>query len=97
MATKPIFEFVNDDWYTPEQEEWDLAACIKAAKYTAKDGYGTPYPFKGYIGCSQIGSEYNHNPLPKIHPDFQIEMVLSWGYRIIKKDSPDKHYRGKIQ
>lgn len=29
---------------------WDKAKCEKAAKYIAKDGIGTPYHFKGYLG-----------------------------------------------
>jgi hypothetical protein len=38
--------------YQLPQETWDAAKCEKMAKHLAKDGLGTPYPFKGYIGGS---------------------------------------------
>lgn len=34
------------------QQVWNRAKCLKMANYTATDGLGTPYPFKGYIGSS---------------------------------------------
>ena len=33
-------------------EVWNKETCEKAAKYRAKDGLGTPYPFRGYIGST---------------------------------------------
>jgi hypothetical protein len=41
----------NAPLYQFPQETWDAATCAKLAKHTAKDGLGTPYPFKGYLGC----------------------------------------------
>jgi len=38
--------------YQHPVEVWDEAKCAKLAKHTAKDGMGTPYPFKGYLGSS---------------------------------------------
>ena len=38
--------------YQHTPEIWDKATCEKKAKRIAKDGLGTPYPFKGYIGSS---------------------------------------------
>lgn len=34
------------------QETWNEEKCEKLAKYLAKDGLGTKYPFKGYLGSS---------------------------------------------
>ena len=31
------------------RETWTVKQCEKAAKHTAKDGMGTPYPFKGRV------------------------------------------------
>lgn len=39
-------------YYMNKQEVWDKNTCEKLAKHVAKDGLGTPYPFKGYIGSS---------------------------------------------
>jgi len=38
--------------FTYPREEWDVAKCKKMVNYTATDGMGTKYPFKGYIGSS---------------------------------------------
>lgn len=38
--------------YQHKQETWDRAKCERMARHVAKDGMGTPYPFKGYIGSS---------------------------------------------
>jgi len=37
--------------YFHKQESWNKAKCEKMARHVAKDGLGTPYPFKGYIGA----------------------------------------------
>lgn len=42
----------QSNFYQHPQETWDAKKCEKLAKRTAKDGMGTPYPFKGYIGSS---------------------------------------------
>jgi len=39
-------------YFTFPQETWDAKECDKRARLTAKDGMGTKYPFKGYIGCN---------------------------------------------
>jgi len=38
--------------YQHKPENWNAATCAKKAKHLAKDGLGTPYPFRGYIGSS---------------------------------------------
>lgn len=38
--------------YQHPQEVWDAKKCEKIAKCVCKDGWGTPYPWPGYIGCS---------------------------------------------
>lgn len=47
MKTLPKTEF-----YQHKAETWDEKECESIANSTAKDGLGTPYPFKGYMGCS---------------------------------------------
>lgn len=34
------------------RETWSVEQCNKMVRYTASDGMGTKYPFKGYIGSS---------------------------------------------
>jgi hypothetical protein len=41
------------EYFVREQEVWPAAECRRRANHTAKDGMGTPYPFKGYIGSNQ--------------------------------------------
>lgn len=48
------------DWYTRPQEVWDEKKCAKAAKYLHRDSCGTPWPFRGYIYGTAVGS------IPKI-------------------------------
>lgn len=91
--------------YQHKPEVWDAATCEKKAKHRAKDGMGTPYPFRGYIGSSAcrpstFGTErYNggivingewyqgeHRPFPILAKGFEIVVVPSWGWRIVKKD-----------
>ncbi len=38
--------------YNYPAEIWNAAICQKKAKHLAKDGMGTKYPFRGYIGSS---------------------------------------------
>ena len=54
----------NAPLYEHPRETWDRKKCEKLAKRIAKDGLGTKYPFKGYIGdlirqCS--GTKVWHN------------------------------------
>ena len=35
--------------YLNHREVWDVAKCEKMAKRVARDGMGTPYPFKGAV------------------------------------------------
>jgi len=42
--------------FTMEQETWDYKECLKRSKRIAKDGMGTPYPYRGLI--SPIGVMY---------------------------------------
>lgn len=89
------------EYYTHKQEIWDEKKCSKVANHIAKDGIGTPYPFKGYIGSNQTGygqRKYNGGciregdwyegeikPLPKIPKSYKIITIPSWGFRIVKK------------
>jgi len=43
---------MKEKFYTFPQETWSAAVCESKAKRVAKDGLGTSYPFKGYIGSS---------------------------------------------
>ena len=42
-------------YYQHPQETWDAKTCEKKAKYLAKDGTGTKYPWRGYIGPDAWG------------------------------------------
>jgi hypothetical protein len=91
------------EYYQHPQVTWDKETCEKIAKRTVKDGYGTPYPFKGYIhpptqlgwhvryngGCVRNGDWWEGEifPLPKVSKGFEIEHVSSWGYRLVKKNN----------
>lgn len=100
-------DVIIHDKYRYPVEIWDEKRCKKEANYTASDGMGTKYPFKGYLGQYGFGSEryngcamidgelYSHviKPLPVIHEDYVIVYVLSWGYRIRRKDD-DVYYAG---
>ena len=81
-------------------EVWDKKKCEKTAKHIAKDGLGTKYGFKGYIGCHYGDHRYNggnvfegkwyqgeNKPFPVIHKDFEIVRKPSWGWVIQKKES----------
>lgn len=88
-----------ESFYMNTPQEWDYKQCLKIANKTARDGLGTPYPWKGYIGSHFGGVRYNggcvkgdkwyrgeHFPLPLIDPAFEIIHVPTWGYRLIKKE-----------
>ena len=86
--------------YQNKQETWSKEQCKKAANRTARDGMGTPYPFKGFIGDSQYGEKlYNGGcirddqwyageffPLPIVAEGYKIIRVPTWGYRIVISD-----------
>ncbi|MHC4296493.1 MAG: hypothetical protein ACYS7Y_04270 [Planctomycetota bacterium] len=86
----------HGEYYTYPRETWDRPTCEKAARRVAKDGMGTKYPFRGYIGQCWGKHRYNggfSGPdgdwyegeiflLPEVDPDFEIIKVPSWGYRI---------------
>lgn len=84
--------------YTRPRETWTKAQCLKACRHLAKDGLGTPYPWKGYIGSHYGTTRYNGGIvrggkwyhaetvlLPKIPKGFKIVHVPTWGYRIIQE------------
>ena len=85
--------------YKHSAEVWDEKKCQKMVKHRAKDGLGTPYPFKGYIGSTKYGLvRYNGGcvregkwyagenfPLPKIPKKYKIIHVPTWGYRILPR------------
>jgi hypothetical protein len=84
--------------YQNEAEVWDEKTCKSKANHVATDGLGTPYPFKGYIGSHYGDHRFNggcirdnewwqgeHKPLPKIHKNYEIIVVPTWGSRIRKK------------
>ncbi len=93
----------NAPLFQHPQPIWDAKKCEKEAKRTAKDGLGTPYPFKGYIGCHPQWGVVRYNggceregkwyqgenkPLPKVAEGFEIINVSTWGWRIRKIEKP---------
>ena len=94
----PTTETINGEtFFVHDPEIWDAKKCEKAAKHTAKDGLGTKYPFKGYIGNHYTKTRYNGGcirndewyngeiiPLPQIAEGFKIVYKSTWGYQIIK-------------
>lgn len=92
--------------YQHKTEKWDAKKCAKMANYTAKDGMGTKYPFKGYLHPPTIEGQsirYNggciredkwwqgeHFPLPKIAKGYEIVHVPTWGLRIQKVTPENK-------
>jgi hypothetical protein len=87
-------------YYHYAPEVWDAATCSRIANRTARDGFGTKYPFKGYIGSAQTGygvqcrnggvvidGEWYPGyvkPLPVVADGFGIIHVLSWGWRLVR-------------
>ena len=90
----------KNQYYTFPQEVWDEKECEKRAKHLVEDGFGTPYPFRGYIGMLKYGQHRLNGGfvkngdwyegyivlLPKIDDKYEIVRVPSWGYRIVKKE-----------
>lgn len=85
--------------YQNKPEVWDAKKCAKMAKRTAKDGYGTKYHFKGFIGTAYGPVRYNGGiskdgkwwqgenfPLPIIDSAYEIVCVPTWGLRIKLKE-----------
>ena len=81
--------------YKIKPEVWDEKKCRRASRRTAKDGLGTPYHFKGYIGslfgvirynggCIREGEWYNgeDRPLPIVAEGYEIVHVPTWGWQI---------------
>jgi len=88
----------NAPLYENPAEVWDAARCQRAAKHRAKDGCGTPYHFKGYIGnhygvtrynggCIRAGQRWQgeNKPLPIIDPAFELVHKPTWGWQIVAK------------
>jgi hypothetical protein len=87
--------------YTYPREKWDEKKCRKLARAIQRDGVGTPYPFRGYVGnILRKTQDYNGGTvindewyqgvihlLPEIPPNFQFVMRISWGYQIIEVQS----------
>lgn len=84
-------------YYQNTPQVWDAKKCNRMARRTARDGLGTPYPFKGYIGshygrvrynggCLRDGQLYDGEefPLPIIADGFSIIRIRTWGWQIIK-------------
>lgn len=80
------------------KETWDEKKCERLARHLHKDGLGTPYPFKGYVGhligqtqrynggCTRNNKWYEGETfsLPKLAKGFKLVSVPTWGWRIIK-------------
>jgi hypothetical protein len=49
---------LKGQYHRPPAEQWDAAKCERMARRIAKDGMGTPYPFRGYIGSSATVGGY---------------------------------------
>ena len=62
-------------------EVWDKKKCERISKRIATDGYGTPYPFPGYLQGYSWETE-----LPEVHEDYEIVHEQYWGLRLKKKD-----------
>jgi hypothetical protein len=90
-------------YYRPAPEYWDARTCERKAKHTAKDGLGTKYPFKGYIGNHYGKTRFNGGcirndkwyegqviPLPVIAPGFKLVHKLTWGWQIVKTDTGEE-------
>lgn len=45
----------NAPLYQQPRETWDSKKCQTLANRVAKDGMGTPYPFKGYLYFGELG------------------------------------------
>jgi hypothetical protein len=83
--------------YKLPQEKWDAKKCARLAKTIAKDGLGTPYHFKGYVGNLIRKTErYNggtiingewwqgvEQTLPKLPKGYKLIMVPTWGWRLV--------------
>jgi len=50
MKTPAAATEITDEVYRHTPAVWDANKCARLAKKTQKDGYGTPYHFKGFIG-----------------------------------------------
>lgn len=88
-------------YFRRQPEVWDTAKCERMAKHTAKDGMGTKYHFKGYIGNHYGKVRYNGGcvrqdqwyegeiiPLPQIAPGFRLIRRPTWGWQILKEGTP---------
>lgn len=88
----------QEERYVFPQQEWNEEKCRKLAKAVQRDGLGTPYPFRGYVG-NILPKSQNYNggtivdgewykgvvhPLPKIPNNFKFVYVSTWGLRIIE-------------
>ena len=86
--------------FTHKVDKWDYKKCTRIANRTERDGLGTPYPWKGYIGSHYGTTRYNGGciwegtwyqgdciPFPEIDPAFKIIHIPTWGYRLIKKEN----------
>ena len=84
--------------YQHKTPKWDAQKCAKMAKKIARDGLGTPYPFRGFLhaptplgwtvryndGCIRDGKWWQGETfhLPKVAKGFEIVNVPTWGFRI---------------
>ena len=80
---------------------WDEATCKKLAQKVEKDGLGTPYKFKGYMGyclprlitrynggCVRNGEWYKgeYHPYPRLPKNYELRNLTSWGLVLVEKE-----------
>ena len=84
-------------FYKMPKEVWDADRCEELANRRHRDGLGTPYPWKGYVGHLIRKTErYNggtiidgkwyqgvEQTLPDVAEGYKLINVLSWGLRLV--------------
>lgn len=92
------YDEAPESYFHHAPEVWDKARCEKAVKHTARDGCGTPYPFKGSFpevkcgpvryngGCIRNDTWYEgeHFSLPVLAPGFKWVSRPTWCWQIVK-------------
>lgn len=76
---------------------WDEKKCARLSNKVVKDGLGTPYPFRGFLGncfgqfyynggCIREGKWYQGELIhhPNIPANYEFFYEYTWGWRIRK-------------
>ncbi len=83
-------------YYRHPRETWTKARCARFVRHLAKDGVGTPYPFRGafvrtvglvrYNGGTVIGETWYAGEvyyLPKVPQGYTWKQIPSWCWRLV--------------